>query len=167
MYNVPILRANGVSKSYAGVRALKNVSFDVRAGEVHALVGENGAGKSTLIKVLTGAIEPDEGAIELDGEMMRHNSPAQARALGIAAIYQQPALFPDLSVEENIALGTEKPRLLRRVDWKARRERARALLESIGASIDSRSIAGTLSMPEQQLVEIARALGAQARFLIF
>ena len=166
MYNVPILRANGVSKSYAGVRALKNVSFDVRAGQVHALVGENGAGKSTLIKVLTGAIEPDEGAIELDGQVVRHNSPAQARALGIAAIYQQPALFPDLSVAENIALGTETPGVLRRIDWKARHERARALLESIGASIDSRAIAGTLSMPEQQLVEIARALGAQARFLI-
>jgi rhamnose transport system ATP-binding protein len=166
MYNVPILRANGVSKSYAAVRALKNVSFDVRAGEVHALLGENGAGKSTLIKVLTGAIQPDEGAIELDGEVVRHNSPAQARALGIAAIYQQPALFPDLSVGENIALGTEKPGVLRRVDWKARRERARALLESIGASVVSRAIAGTLSMPEQQLVEIARALGAQARFLI-
>jgi len=166
MYNVPILRANGVSKSYAGVRALKNVSFDVRPGEVHALVGENGAGKSTLIKVLTGAIEPDEGTIELDGQVVRHNSPAQARALGIAAIYQQPALFPDLSVEENIALGTETPGILRCINWRARRERARGLLESIGASIDSRAITGTLSMPEQQLVEIARALGAQARFLI-
>src|ERR1700737_381023 len=103
MYNVPILRANGVSKSYAGVRALKNVSFDVRAGEVHALVGENGAGKSTLIKVLTGAVQPDEGAIELDGQVVRHNSPAHARALGIAAIYQPPALFPDLTVAEKSA----------------------------------------------------------------
>src|SRR2546427_2523641 len=103
MYNNRILRANDISKSFAGVRALKHVSFEVRPGEVHALVGENGAGKSTLIKVLTGAVQPDEGAIELDGQIVRHNSPAHARALGIAAIYQQPALFPDLSVAENIA----------------------------------------------------------------
>lgn len=166
MYNVRILRANGISKSYAGVKALRNVSFDVHAGEVHALVGENGAGKSTLIKVLTGAVQPDAGTIELDGRVVQHNSPAHAKALGIAAIYQQPALFPDLSVAENIALGTEKPGVLRRIDWSGRRERARALLESIGASIDPRAVAGGLSMPEQQLVEIARSLGAQARFLI-
>jgi rhamnose transport system ATP-binding protein len=166
MYNVPILRANGISKSFAGVRALKHVSFDVREGEVHALVGENGAGKSTLIRVLTGAVEPDEGAVELDGTVVRHNSPAHARALGIAAIYQKPALFPDLSVAENIALGTERPGMMRRVDWRARRAKAQALLESIGAKIDPRAPAGTLSMPEQQLVEIARALGAQAKFLI-
>jgi rhamnose transport system ATP-binding protein len=166
MYNVPILRANGISKSFAGVRALKHVSFDVREGEVHALVGENGAGKSTLIRVLTGAVEPDEGAIELDGAVVRHNSPAHARALGISAIYQKPALFPDLSVAENIALGTEKPGMMRRVDWRARRAKAQALLQSIGATIDPRASAGTLSMPEQQLVEIARALGAQAKFLI-
>src|SRR3989442_8621233 len=94
LYNDRILRANGISKSFAGVRALKQVSFDVRAGEVHALVGENGAGKSTLIKILTGAVQPDEGTIELYGEVVRHNSPAHARALGVAAIYQQPALFP-------------------------------------------------------------------------
>ena len=166
MYNVRILRANGISKSFAGVRALKSVSFDVHAGEVHALVGENGAGKSTLIKVLTGALRPDEGSVELDGVVVEHNNPAHAKALGIAAIYQQPALFPDLSVAENIALGSEEPGFFRFVRWKARVERARMLLESIGASIDPRAIAGSLSMPEQQLVEIARSLGAKARFLI-
>jgi rhamnose transport system ATP-binding protein len=166
MYNNPILRAQNISKSFAGVRALQHVSFDVHPGEVHALVGENGAGKSTLIKILTGALQPDEGAIELDGHIVRHNSPAHARALGIAAIYQQPALFPDLTVAENIALGTEKPALFRPIQWTARRQRAAELLASIGAAIDPRAIAGTLSMPEQQLVEIARALGAQARFLI-
>lgn len=166
MYNNPILRANSISKSFAGVRALKNVSFDVHPAEVHALVGENGAGKSTLIKVLTGAVQPDEGAIELDGEIVLHNSPAQAKALGIAAIYQQPALFPDLSVAENIALGTERPGVFRRIAWATRYDRARSLLDSIGAAVDPRAIAGTLSMPEQQLVEIARSLGAQARFLI-
>ena len=163
---IDILRANGISKSFSGVRALKNVSFDVRPGEVHALVGENGAGKSTLIKVLTGAVEPDEGTIDLDGAAILHNDPAHARALGIAAIYQQPALFPDLSVAENIALGAEKPSLWRRVDWTGRRERARTLLQSIVSPIDPGARAGTLSMPEQQLVEIARALGAHARYLI-
>jgi rhamnose transport system ATP-binding protein len=166
MYNGGILRANGISKSFAGVRALKGVSFDVHPGEVHALVGENGAGKSTLIKVLTGALQPDEGSVELNGAVVQHNNPAHAKTLGIAAIYQQPALFPDLSVAENIALGSEKPGFFRRVDWTARRGRARELLESIGASIDPRAIAGSLSMPEQQLVEIARSLGAKARFLI-
>ena len=166
MYNRRILRANAISKSFAGVRALKSVSFEVHEGEVHALVGENGAGKSTLIKVLTGAVTPDEGSIELDGQTIEHNTPAHAKALGIVAIYQQPALFPDLSVAENMALGVEKPSLLRRIDWPARRERARALLQSVGANIDPRARAGDLSMPEQQLVEIARALGARARYLI-
>src|SRR5579884_84356 len=166
MYNVRILRANGISKSFAGVRALRGVSFDAAPGEVHALAGENGAGKSTLIKVLTGAVQPDSGTIEIDGATVEHNSPARARALGIAAIYQQPALFPDLSVAENIALGTERPGALRRVDWRGRRERARELLDAIGASIDARAEAGSLSMPEQQLVEIARALGANAKYLI-
>ncbi|HLJ47255.1 MAG TPA: sugar ABC transporter ATP-binding protein [Bryobacteraceae bacterium] len=166
MYNVRILRANGISKSFAGVRALKHVSFDVKAGEVHALAGENGAGKSTLIKVLTGAVIADEGTVELDGQAVEHNSPAHARALGIIAIYQQPALFPDLSVAENIALATEEPRMWRRIDWRARWERARELLGTIGASIDPHARADTLSMPEQQLVEIARALGAKAKYLI-
>ncbi len=166
MYNVRILRANGISKSFAGVRALKHVSFDVRPGEVHALAGENGAGKSTLIKVLTGAVTADDGTIELDGKTVQHNSPAHAKALGIVAIYQQPALFPDLSVEENIALATEEPRMWRRIDWRSRRGRARELLASIGSNIDTRARADTLSMPEQQLVEIARAMGAKAKYLI-
>ena len=129
-------------------------------------MGENGAGKSTLIKVLTGAVTPDEGSIELDGHAVVHNSPAHAKALGIAAIYQQPALFPDLSVAENIALGLEKPGLFRRIDWNERRRRARTLLDSIGAAIDPDATASSLSMPEQQLVEIARALGARAHYLV-
>src|ERR1051325_4523641 len=113
-----LLRAMNISKSYAGVRALKNVSFELRAGEVHALVGENGAGKSTLIKIITGAVAADSGAIELNGEAIAHNSPRLAKSRGIAAIYQQPALFADLTVAENIALGFEPAGLWRRVDWK-------------------------------------------------
>src|SRR5688572_4554785 len=103
----PILSASGITKSYAGVRALSGVSFDVREGEVHALVGENGAGKSTLIKVMTGAVARDSGTLSVAGHPVATMNPATSRALGIAAIYQQPALFPHLTVAENIALALE------------------------------------------------------------
>ncbi|MEP7270038.1 MAG: sugar ABC transporter ATP-binding protein [Acidobacteriota bacterium] len=161
-----LLRASSISKSYAGVRALEGVSFDLRAGEVHALVGENGAGKSTLIKIITGAVEADAGQLELDGKPITSNNPIASRALGIAAIYQQPSIFPDLTIAENIALGLEHGRLLRRLDWRARSQTARSLLNRIGADIDPERLAGTLSMPEQQMLEIARSLGASARVLI-
>jgi rhamnose transport system ATP-binding protein len=130
------------------------------------LVGENGAGKSTLIKVITGAHPPDEGRMEVQGRWIEGNDPVRARGLGIAAIYQQPALFPDLTVAENIAIGLEPGGYWRRVRWGERRERARRLLGRIGASIDPEAEVRGLSMPEQQLVEIARALGAEARILI-
>src|SRR5690349_278325 len=103
-----LLEARDVTKSYAGVHALRGASLAVRAGEVHALVGENGAGKSTLIKILTGAVRPDGGTIAIDGRVVAHQSPAAAKAAGIAAIYQQPALFPELTVAENLALGMER-----------------------------------------------------------
>jgi len=148
------------------VRALKHVSFHLNAGEVHALVGENGAGKSTLIRVLTGAVEADAGSVLLEGAVIEENSPHRSRQLGIAAIYQQPAIFPDLTVAENIALVNEPGGLFRRVDWAARRVKARELIEAIGAEIDPDREAGTLSMPEQQLVEIAKALGGNVRVLI-
>ncbi|HEY2156213.1 MAG TPA: ATP-binding cassette domain-containing protein, partial [Isosphaeraceae bacterium] len=161
-----LFRLTDIRKSFAGVQALKGVSFDLRAGEVHALVGENGAGKSTLIKVITGAHRPDEGTIEVDGRSLLDNDPLLARSLGIAAIYQQPALFPDLTVAENIALGLEAAGGWRFIDWRGRRERARRLLGLIEARIDPGVEVRQLSMPEQQLVEIARALGADARILI-
>src|SRR3954462_12006168 len=103
MTNAPLLRVNNVSKSYAGVHALKGVSFELRPGEVHALIGENGAGKSTLVKIVTGAQPPDSGQIEIDGQVISENDPQLSRKLGVAVIYQQPALFPDLTVAENIA----------------------------------------------------------------
>src|SRR5947208_1431515 len=105
----PLLELTGISKSFGSVRALKHVSFSVRAAEVHALLGENGAGKSTLIKVITGAHTPDTGTVTLDGNETGALSPARARALGIACIYQQPALFPDLTVAENIHLRLQRP----------------------------------------------------------
>ncbi len=161
-----VLRLSNISKSFAAVQALRGVSFDLDAGEVHALVGENGAGKSTLIKVMTGAHTPDEGTIEILGRPVERLDPVRARELGIAVIYQQPALFPDLTVAENIALGLEPASPWRRVRWADRRARARTLLAKIGATIDPETEVRTLTMPEQQLVEIARALGADARVLI-
>jgi rhamnose transport system ATP-binding protein len=162
----PILELAGISKAFAGVHALKGVSFDLSAGEVHALVGENGAGKSTLIKVITGAHVPDEGRITVDGQPVGDLDPVRSRELGIAAIYQQPALFPELTVAENIAIGLEPAGIWRRVRWGWRRTHARTLLDKIGATIDPETKVRSLSMPEQQLVEIARALGAEAHILI-
>jgi rhamnose transport system ATP-binding protein len=161
-----LLKLAGICKAFAGVQALKEVSFELRAGEVHALVGENGAGKSTLVKVITGAHAPDEGTIEIQGVPIADNDPVRARDLGIAAIYQQPALLPDLTVAENIAIGQEPREWWRRVHWVERRQRASVLLARIGAAIEPAAEVRGLSMPEQQLVEIARALGAEARILI-
>jgi rhamnose transport system ATP-binding protein len=161
-----LLRSTNVSKSFAGVHALQGVSFDLRPGEVHALVGENGAGKSTLIKIITGAHQADEGTLEVNGRPVEDNSPLVSRSLGIAAIYQQPALFPDLTVAENIALGLEPRGGWRLIRWGRRRRQARELLDRIGAAIDPDALVSSLTMPEQQLVEIARALGADARVLI-
>ena len=161
-----VLTLNNIAKSFGGVRALRGVSFDVRAGEVHALVGENGAGKSTLIKVMAGAHAPDDGAIALDGRPVVGLTPAGARRLGIAVIHQQPALFADLSVAENIGLRTEPTGAWRRVRWGERRRRARALLARVGAAIDPDAAVRSLSMPQQQLVEIAASIGADARVLV-
>lgn len=166
MTDAPLLAAINITKAYAGVQALRGASFELRAGEVHALVGENGAGKSTLIKIMTGAVAADSGELRLGGELLAHNSPRVARTHGIAAIYQQPALFPELSVAENMALGQEQAASGWRIDWRARRRRAAELLAQVGAQLDPELEAGELTMPQQQLVEIARALGADARILI-
>lgn len=162
----PLLQLTSVRKSFGAVRALKGVSFDLHAGEVHALLGENGAGKSTLIKVITGAHQSDEGSIAIEGEVVENLNPSSSHKLGIACIYQQPALFPDLSVAENIGLRLESVGVFRRVSWAHRRERAKELLDRIGANIDPASEVRELSMPEQQLVEIACALGSGARIII-
>src|SRR5450432_618769 len=166
MSPTPLLQANSITKSYAGLKALSNVSFELRAGEVHALIGENGAGKSTLIKIITGAVAADSGTLAVAGQPVPHNSPSISRALGIAAIYQQPSLFPHLTVAENIALAVESGSVWRRLDWKARTRLAAALLARAGASLDPETLVGSLSMPEQQIVEIAKALGANAKILI-
>jgi rhamnose transport system ATP-binding protein len=161
-----LLEANGIQKSYDGVKALTSVCLELRAGEVHALVGENGAGKSTLIKVLTGAVQPDGGEVRLHNQRIEHNNPAKAHELGISVIYQQPALFPDLSVAENIAIGNDCNKPWRRVNWQARTVQATRLLQQLGARISPGALVSSLSMPEQQLVEIAKALAANASVLI-
>lgn len=161
-----LLQLASITKSFGAVRALRGVSFDLRAGEVHALLGENGAGKSTLIKIITGAHRPDGGTIEINGRQIAHLTPAMAHQLGIACIYQQPALFPDLTVAENIGIRLEETRSFVRVKWTARRGRAAELLQRIGADISPDAEVRSLSMPEQQLVEIACAIGAGARIVI-
>jgi rhamnose transport system ATP-binding protein len=166
MSETALLQAVNIAKSYGGVRALRGASIELRAGEVHALIGENGAGKSTLIKIVAGSVQANSGEIRLRGETLIHNSPRAAKARGVAVIYQQPALFPELSVAENIAIGLEQTASGGRIDWRERRRRAAELLAQVGAKIDPDADAGELTMPQQQLVEIARALGADASVLI-
>jgi rhamnose transport system ATP-binding protein len=161
-----LLQLTSVRKSFGAVRALKGVSFELQPGEVHALLGENGAGKSTLIKIITGAHQPDDGTLIVAGEEVSHLTPSKARELGIACIYQQPALFPDLSVAENIGLRLKKTGAFSRVRWARQRTQAVELLHRIGAEISPDADVRSLSMPEQQLVEIACALGSGARMVI-
>ena len=161
-----ILRMAGISKSFAGVQALRDVSFDLLPGEVHALLGENGAGKSTLIKVITGVYQPDAGEIFLDDEPVDFDSPRQSGAQGIAAIYQEPSLFPDLDIAENIFVGRQPAGRGGRVAWNEVYTQAKALLDRLGIHLDLKQKARSLSVAQQQMVEIARALSVDARILI-
>jgi rhamnose transport system ATP-binding protein len=162
----PLLQATSIGKAFAGVQALKSVSFELLPGEVHALVGENGAGKSTLIKIITGAVAADSGILAIQDQIVGHNDPSTSRSLGIAAIYQQPALFPHLTVAENIAFATQSGSPWRRVDWKERNRLAGELIARVGGSIGPETLVSALSMPEQQIVEIAKALASEARILV-
>ena len=160
-----ILELNGITKIFPGVKALDNVHFNLKAGEIHALAGENGAGKSTFIKVITGAHQPDGGEIILNGEKVVMSDPIIAQERGIAAIYQHAASYPDLSVAENIFAGHE----FRRgpfIDWGKMNREARKLLESVGADFSPTVSVGSLSVAQQQLVEIAKALSMNAKILI-
>jgi rhamnose transport system ATP-binding protein len=161
-----MLSLQRVSKSFGAVAALRDVDLELVAGEAHALVGENGAGKSTLVKILAGVHPPDTGTILLDGAPVTFAGPADARAAGIAVIYQEPTLFPDLSVAENIFMGRQPRRSLRRIDTAAMRERAAALFARLGVRIDPDRPARGLSIADQQLVEIAKALSTNARVLV-
>ncbi|MFJ2794733.1 sugar ABC transporter ATP-binding protein [Streptomyces sp. NPDC087290] len=162
----PVLALRNVSKSFGAVRALHDVSLTLRPGEVHALAGENGAGKSTLIKTLAGVHRPDGGQLLLDGTPVAFHGPADARDAGIAVIYQEPALFPDLSIAENIFMGRQPRRRLGRIDHRAVRGATGALMRRLGVGLDPERPARGLSIADQQIVEIAKALSFDARVLI-
>ncbi len=164
------LEAHAVTKIFPGVKALDGVTLEVRAGEVHALVGENGAGKSTLVKVLGGAHAPDEGRVTLDGVPLPHGDPVAARRAGIGIIYQEFTLVPELTVAENIFLGREARGPFKRGPFLRGADMvrdARAILEKLGADLDPRTYVKRLSVGAQQQVEIARALASDARVLVF
>jgi ABC-type sugar transport system ATPase subunit len=160
-----LLEAKGVSKFYPGVKALKGVDFAIEAGEIVAVVGENGAGKSTLMKILAGAIRPNEGTLSVDGKPVSFSGPLEAQAMGICTVYQELMIVPELSVVENVFLGHLKRRR-GFLDWPAMRREAKAILDRLGliASLDAR--AGSLSIAEQQLIEIAKSLSRKSRLLI-
>ena len=162
-----VLRLENVSKAFPGVQALDRVDFEVRAGEVHALLGENGAGKSTLIKIVSGVYQPDGGTILIDGQAARFATPSDAQRAGIATIYQELLLFPELSVAENIFLGHAPRTALGTIDWGAMRARAQELLASLEIrDLDVARPVGALSVGNRQRVEIAKALSQNARILI-
>ncbi len=159
------LEMRGVRKSFGATQALRGVSLAVAPGEVMALVGENGAGKSTLMKVLSGAILPDAGEMFLDGEAYVPGNPLHARRSGVAMIYQELSLAPHLSVMENILLGIE-PGRRGWLDWRAMRQRAAAALSEVGLEVDPAAPVRKLSIAQQQLVEIARAVALDCRVLV-
>jgi ribose transport system ATP-binding protein len=162
----PLLRAEGVSKSFPGVTALHKVDFDLHPGEVHVLIGENGAGKSTLIKLLSGVYPKDEGRFILGGQEVAIDSVRTAQDLGVATIYQEMNLIPELTVAQNILLGRE-PRRGLFVDVQAAHRQSAELLASLGQHIDPDAQVKTLSVPQQQMVEVAKALSMAARIVIF
>ncbi|HEY5550291.1 MAG TPA: sugar ABC transporter ATP-binding protein [Opitutaceae bacterium] len=165
MEQEPLLELRGIRKGFPGVVALAGVDFTVRAGEIHALLGENGAGKSTLIKVLTGVHPADAGELRLAGNVISARSPKEAEALGISTVYQEVNLVPSLSVAENITLGRQ-PGRFGFLNWRAMRKRARAALARLEVDCDVDAELGSLSVALQQMVAIARALDTSARLLV-
>ena len=161
-----VLSLAHVSKSFGAVRAVIDGSIELRAGEAHALVGENGAGKSTVVKILAGVHQPDSGTLLVNGQRTELHGPAGAIAAGIAIIYQEPTLFPDLSVAENIFMGRQPLRRGRRIDGREMTAEADALFARLGVRIDPGRIARGLSIADQQLVEIAKALSLNARVIV-
>ncbi len=163
-----LLRLEGICKQYPGVRALDEVTVELRSGEVHCIVGENGAGKSTLIKILSGALHKDRGEILIDGVRATIGSPTDALRQGVAVIYQDFKLVPELSVAENIFLGKEPiQKIIPFIDYPSMHRNARAQLLQLGEEIDTTLAVSTLSAAQQQIVEIAKALSQRVRILAF
>jgi ABC-type sugar transport system ATPase subunit len=163
----PLVALSGITKSFVGVRVLEDVSFDVRPGEVHALLGENGAGKSTLIKIIAGVHAPDSGDIHINSEPMRFANPGQAVKAGIAIVYQELLLFPELTVAENIFINHAPRQGWGGLDWTAMRNRARQLLDELDSHhLDVDTKVASLSVANRQRVEIAKALSQNARVVV-
>jgi ribose transport system ATP-binding protein len=162
-----LLDLRGIVKTFPGVVAVDRVDFDVRYGEVHALVGENGAGKSTLIKILGGVYKPDAGVVRFDGEERVFTTTRESHERGISVIYQEFNLIPDLSVAENIFIGREPRRIGNLfINWKKINSDAREILDRLDVRIDPKKYIGDLAVAELQMVEIAKALSFEAKLII-
>ena len=162
----PILSLQHASKAFGAIHALEDVSIDLYPGEVHALVGENGAGKSTLVKILGGVHLHESGTLRIGGQEVVLSGPAAARDAGVAIIYQEPIMFPDLTVAENIFIGRQPVRAGRRIDGGAMNRDAADIFERLGVPIDPARPARGLSIAEQQIVEIAKALSLDAKVIV-
>ena len=162
----PVLELRGARKTFGAVVALASGSVQLRAGEINALVGENGAGKSTMVKILAGVHQPDSGEFSFDGHPIVFRTPAESKAAGVSVIYQEPTLFPDLTVAENIFVGRQPTSRLGFIDRAKMRADARALFERLGVPIDPDRAAEGLSIADQQIIEIAKAISLDARVLI-
>lgn len=161
------LELRAITKTFPGVKALDHVHFQLKPGEIHALMGENGAGKSTFIKIITGVHAPDAGEMFVNGQKVEFKNPRDAQKYGIAAIYQHVTCYPDLSVTENIFMGHEKIHSkTKRILWNDMHEEAGRILEELGASFGPKTQMGSLSVAQQQIVEIAKALSTQAKIII-
>ena len=162
-----ILELKKITKQFPGVTALRDVDFELCRGEVHALVGENGAGKSTLAKIITGVLQPTEGTIQYEGAPVVWENPRHSIARGIAAIYQEPAIFPDLNVAENIYMGHQPHgTFTRNINWRQLYKNTNELLETLKSNIKAKDKIVGLSIAERQLVEIAKALSINAKVVI-
>jgi ABC-type sugar transport system ATPase subunit len=165
--DVPVLRLRGITKTFPGVKALEDIEFELKRGEVHALMGENGAGKSTFVKILSGVHPADRGTMELEGDAVTIGSPAAAQALGIVPVHQELHLEPYLSVAENIFLGRQPLNRWGFVDYSAMNREAARLLAELGVDIDPTVALGTISIAQRQIVAIARAISTICRVIIF
>jgi rhamnose transport system ATP-binding protein len=163
---LPALELRHAAKSFGAVRALIDGSVTLRGGEVHALLGENGAGKSTLVKILAGVYQPDSGTLTAGGREVTLHGPAAARTAGIAVIYQEPTLFPDLTVAENMFIGRQPLRQGRRIDRRAMQDEAAAIFKRLGVPLDPARLARGLSIADQQVVEIGKALSLEAKVIV-
>ena len=162
----PVISLEHAEKSFGAVHALADGDIELYGGEVHGLVGENGAGKSTLVKILAGVHRPDSGRLVLDGEEAIFDNATQSQTAGIAIIFQEPTLFPDLTVAENIFVGVQPLKRFRRIDGRRMRREAATLFEQLGVRLDPDRLARGLSIADQQLVEIAKALTTNARVIV-